>query len=188
MTVEVLQFNTRRLAFRVWQERHRAPWAAMNADPEVRRFFVSVLDEAQSSASMEAWRLQFEQQGWSNWAIELIASGEFIGFIGLSRPRGPLPFGPCVEIGWRLKRQAWGNGYATEGARECLRIGFERLELDRIVSFTALTNLPSIAVMQRIGMHDAQADFDHPNVPAGHALSRHCLYTIARPEWKSPGG
>jgi RimJ/RimL family protein N-acetyltransferase len=152
----------------------------MNADPQVMRYFPAVLTPQQSDAGIDIWLQQFAEQGWSNWAVELRATGEFIGFIGLSVPRRQLPFSPCVEVGWRLATTAWHQGYATEGARVCLRLGFERLGLTEIVSFTALLNRPSIAVMERIGMHNAGADFDHPALPAGHALARHCLYRIGQ--------
>ena len=109
-----------RLRLLVWQERHVAPFAALNADPEVMRYFPATQDEAQTRASVEAWQAQFAERGWSNWAVETRATGEFIGFIGLSVPRRPLPFSPCVEIGWRLARRFWGLGLATEGARACL--------------------------------------------------------------------
>jgi RimJ/RimL family protein N-acetyltransferase len=181
--VAPIEFETPRLALRVWQQRHRAPFAAMNADAQVMRYFAAPLSAAQSDASVDGWLGQFAAQGWSNWAVELLASGEFIGFIGLSVPRRALPFCPCVEIGWRLKRSAWGMGYATEGAKACLRVGFERLGLDEIVSFTALANRPSVAVMQRIGMRDARADFEHPALPEGHPLRPHCLYRISRAQW-----
>lgn len=115
--------------------------------------------------------------------MERKEAGELIGFIGLSVPKRQLPFSPCVEIGWRLKRSAWGKGYATEGAKECLRIGFERLGLTEIVSFTTLTNLPSRRVMERIGMTNSNADFEHPAVPEGNPLRPHCLYKISRAQW-----
>lgn len=183
MAAAPIEFDTARLALRVWQDHHRAPFAALNADAEVMRFFPSPLTPAQSDAGIDLWLAQFAAQGWSNWAVELRGTGEFIGFIGLSRPRRQLPFSPCVEIGWRLKRSAWGRGYATEGARACLRVGFERLGLAEVVSFTALVNLRSIAVMRRIGMRNAQADFEHPALPEGHALRLHCLYRIDRAAW-----
>ena len=181
------EFDTPRLALRVWQERHRAPFAAMNADPEVMRYFPAPLSAAQSDASIDLWCGQFAERGWSNWAVQRLDSGEFIGFIGLSVPRRPLPFSPCVEIGWRLKRSAWGQGFATEGAAACLREGFERLGLEEIVSFTALVNRPSIAVMERIGLRPAHADFDHPALPEGHPLRRHGLYRLGRTEWERRG-
>jgi RimJ/RimL family protein N-acetyltransferase len=183
MTTLPIELQTRRLALICWQDRHRAPFAAMNADAEVMRYFPATLNAEQSDASVHAWQAQFAERGWSNWAVELLATGEFIGFVGLSVPRRQLPFSPCVEVGWRLARCHWGQGYATEGARTSLRVGFESLGLDEIVSFTTLANLRSCAVMQRIGLHDTGQDFDHPALPQGHALRRHCLYRITRQQW-----
>lgn len=183
MAAAAIEFDTPRLALLAWQDRHREPFAAMNADPEVMQFFPALLSAEQSNAGVGVWRHQFADTGWSNWAVELRETAEFIGFIGLSVPRRQLPFSPCVEIGWRLKRAAWGHGYATEGAQACLRIGFERLALEEIVSFTTLANARSIAVMKRIGMRDAHVNFDHPAVPEGSPLRAHCLYKITRGEW-----
>lgn len=188
MATRPIEFDTPRLAFRVWQDRHRAPFAAMNADPDVMRYFPALLSPEQTNAGIDVWLGQFHEQGWSNWAVERRDSGRFIGFIGLSVPRRPLPFSPCVEIGWRLERAAWGHGYATEGARACLRVGFEQLGLEEIVSFATLTNRPSIAVMNRIGLRHADADFEHPAMQAGHPLRRHCLYKITRSQWQQQTG
>jgi RimJ/RimL family protein N-acetyltransferase len=148
------------------------------------RYFPALLSPEQTNAGIDVWRQQFADKGWSNWAVELLKTGEFIGFIGLSVPRRQLPFSPCVEIGWRLKSAAWGKGYATEGAKECLRVGFERLALEEVVSFTTLTNLPSVKVMQRIGMANTYANFEHPAVPEGNPLRPHCLYKITRAQWR----
>jgi RimJ/RimL family protein N-acetyltransferase len=178
-----VEFNTQRLAFRAWQKRHRAPFAQMNLDPEVMRYFPALQTPAQSNSGIDMWLSQFAAQGWSNWAVELASTGELLGFIGLSVPKRQLPFSPCVEIGWRLRRSAWGFGYATEGAKACLRIGFEQLDLIEVVSFTTISNEPSIAVMKRIGMLNANADFEHPALPEGHALRPHCLYKISRASW-----
>ncbi len=185
MSVLPIEFNTQRLAFRMWQDRHRAPFAAMNADADVMRYFPALMTAEQTNAGVDACCLQFLERGWGNWAVELFDSGEFIGFIGLSIPRRQLPFSPCVEIGWRLKKTAWGHGYATEGASACLQLGFEQLHLNEIVSFTALVNLRSIAVMERIGMINCQSNFEHPAVPEGHSLRPHCLYKITRSQWQS---
>jgi RimJ/RimL family protein N-acetyltransferase len=168
---------TRPLAeLRAWRDADRAPFAAMNADPEVMAFFPSPLNRAASDASIDSWQAQFAAQGWSNWAVELRGSGEFIGFVGLSVPRRQFTFSPCVEVGWRLARASWGRGFATEAARASLRFGFETLKLTEIVSMTALGNRRSRAVMERIGMRNGDEDFDHPGVPEGHAQRRHCLY------------
>ena len=178
-----VELETPRLRLRQWRDTDRAPFAALNADPEVMEFFPAPIDRAASDASIDRWQEQFAQHGWSNWAVELTDSGCFIGFVGLSVPRRVLPFSPCVEIGWRLARAFWGQGYATEAARAALRFGFDQLDLSEIVSFTAVGNARSRAVMERIGMRDAREDFEHPGVPEGHALRRHCLYRLGRQEW-----
>jgi len=178
-----IEFETARLRLRVWRDADRDAFAALNADPVVMEHFPAVLDRASSDAGIDQWLAQFAERGWSNWAAERKDGGGFIGFVGLSIPRRALPFSPCVEIGWRLARAHWGRGYATEAARGALRVGFERLGLAEIVSFTALTNVRSRRVMERIGMSDARADFEHPGVPEGHALRPHCLYRITREAW-----
>lgn len=178
-----IEFETPRLRLRVWRDADREPFAALNADPVVMAYFPSVIDRATSDAGIDAWRAQFAEQGWSDWAVEVKGGAPFIGFVGLTVPRRVLPFSPCVEIGWRLARAHWGRGYATEAATGALRVGFERLGLAEIVSFTTLANARSRAVMERIGMHDAHADFEHPGVPEGHGLRPHCLYRITRDAW-----
>jgi RimJ/RimL family protein N-acetyltransferase len=180
---KIIEFETPRLRLRQWSESDREPFAAMNADPAVMEFFPALQSRAASDTSIDAWQSQFETQGWSNWAAELIESGQFAGFVGLSVPRRALPFSPCVEIGWRMARSQWGRGLATEAARGALRVGFERLGLAEIVSFTALGNHRSRAVMQRIGMCNADQDFEHPGVPEGHPLRLHCLYRIGYSKW-----
>lgn len=120
---------------------------------------------------------RMRQQGFGLWATEVKRTKDFIGYIGLNVPIYPLPFSPCVEIGWRLAFEYWGNGYAQEGARAALAFGFEKLLLKEIVSFTTVGNLRSRRVMERIGMtHDAEGDFDHPRLPKDHPLIRHVLY------------
>ncbi|MFC5609830.1 GNAT family N-acetyltransferase [Variovorax soli] len=182
------ELPTERLILRPWRDADRDAFAALNADRVVMEFFASTLSRAASDASIDAWQKQFEQRGWSNWAVELQATGQFIGFVGLSVPVRVLPFTPCVEIGWRLARSAWGQGYATEAAREALRFGFGTLQLEEIVSFTAVVNARSRAVMERIGMHDAHEDFEHPGVSEGSPLRLHCLYRLSRRQWKENGG
>jgi len=175
-----IELETARLKLRRWRDADRAPFAALNADPAVMEFFPAPQSREASDASIDAWQAQLESRGWSNWAVELVESGEFIGFVGLSVPRRALPCSPCVEVGWRLARRFWGRGLASEAARAALGAGFERIGLAEIVSFTALGNLRSRAVMERIGMQDAHQDFEHPGVPEGHSLRPHCLYRIDR--------
>lgn len=185
MVEQSLKFETDRLAFCCWGERHREPFAAMNADPEVMRYFLSTLTREQSIAGFDHLRTQMQDRGWGLWAVERKSTREFLGFIGLSIPQREYPFSPCVEVGWRLCRDHWGHGYATEGARACLRVGFGMLGLEEIVSFTALSNLRSRAVMERIGLQNTHADFEHPAIPLGHPLRTHCLYRLTRSEWEN---
>jgi RimJ/RimL family protein N-acetyltransferase len=180
-----IELETARLKLRRWRDADRAPFAALNADPAVMEFFPAPQSREASDASIDAWQAQLESRGWSNWAVELVESGEFIGFVGLSVPRRVLPCSPCVEVGWRLARRFWGRGLASEAARAALGAGFERIGLTEIVSFTALGNLRSRAVMERIGMQNARQDFEHPGVPEGHALRLHCLYRIDRPGFEA---
>jgi RimJ/RimL family protein N-acetyltransferase len=188
MPIEPIDLRTPRLALRRWRETDRAPFAALNQDPRVMEHFPAPIPRDRSDASIDAWTEDFALQGWSNWAVERRDTGEFIGVVGLTMPRWEVPCAPCVEVGWRLRREAWGQGFATEGAGACLRVGFEQVGLGEIFSFTAVVNRPSIAVMERIGLRNLQADFEHPAMPEGHALRRHVLYRVTREEWAARRG
>jgi RimJ/RimL family protein N-acetyltransferase len=171
------ELRTERLALRQWRESDLEPWAAMNADPEVREHFPNLLTREQSAASMARFQAELDQRGYGWWAVEVLATGEFIGFTGLDPVNEDMPF-TGVEIGWRLARSAWGHGYATEAALASLAFGFDTLALSEIVAVTATTNLRSQAVMRRIGMtRDPADDFDDPGVPEG-PLRRSVLYRI----------
>jgi RimJ/RimL family protein N-acetyltransferase len=183
----VIEFNTARLELRRWRDADRDPFAAMNADPAVMEYFPALLSREQSDASIDYWQAQFAEQGWSNWAAEIAATGQFIGFVGLWVPRRTFAFSPCVEIGWRLARPHWGQGYASEAAAAALRVGFTTIGLEEVVSYTALANLRSRRVMERIGLQNANQDFDHPGVPEGNPLRRHCLYRLSRRRWQESG-
>jgi RimJ/RimL family protein N-acetyltransferase len=125
--------------------------------------------------------LHFERHGFGLYAAELIATGKFIGFIGLNVPTFDATFMPAVEIGWRLAYEQWGQGLATAGADAVVRHAFEDLKLASLVSFTTAANFRSRRVMEKIGMvHDSAADFEHPNLPEDHPLRPHVLYRIGR--------
>lgn len=182
MTLAIFVIATPRLLLRGWKAEDRAPFAAMNADPKVMRYFASPLTELETNAMLDRNAAHFEQYGFGLWAAELSSTGEFIGFIGLSVPQFEAPFTPCVEIGWRLAANHWNKGLATEGAGAVLRYGFESLRIEEIVSFTSVDNLPSRRVMEKIGMNrDPKDDFDHPRLPIGHELRRHVLYRKKAP-------
>ncbi|MFZ4773448.1 MAG: GNAT family N-acetyltransferase [Chlamydiia bacterium] len=175
--------HTERLVLRPWREEDLEPFARLNADPRVREYFLSLLTREESDQSVKLMQGHIERLGWGFWAASIKETGEFIGMIGLEEVYFSVPFVPAVEIGWRLAHEHWGKGYATEGAKAALHYGFETLNLNEIVSFTALENQRSRQVMERIGMsHSPEEDFDHPRVPDGHPLKRHVLYRISREE------
>jgi len=172
--------STPRLVLRPWRESDLAAFAALNADPAVMEHFPSVLSREESDAMAGRIMARISEHGWGNWAVEVVGGEPFIGFTGLTVPAFEAHFTPCVEVGWRLARSAWGNGYATEAARAALAFGFGELGLAQVVSFTALSNRRSMAVMERIGMR-RDGEFDHPKLDAASPLRRHALYRIDAP-------
>ncbi|MGN6742026.1 MAG: GNAT family N-acetyltransferase [Amnibacterium sp.] len=177
-----MEHRSERLLLRQWRESDREPFAALNADPVAMEHFPATLDRAASDAFADRNAQHIAEHGWGLWAIEVRETGRFIGFTGLAVPRFEAHFTPAVEVGGRLLPEAWGFGYATEAARTAVAVGFGSLGLAEIVSFTAVGNDRSRAVMRRIGMtHDPVDDFDHPALPAGHRLRRHVLYRLRRP-------
>lgn len=186
------EIRTERLVMRRWTPADLDPFAALNADPEVMAHFPGPLDRRASDALAARADAHLAGHGWGLWALE-VAVGEdrgrfagFAGFAGLAVPSWTAPFTPCVEVGWRLPRWAWGHGYATEAARAALRVGFTDLRLDQIVSFTAVSNERSRAVMRRLGMtRDPAEDFDHPRLAPGHPLARHVLHRLSAARWRA---
>ena len=174
---DLIEFETERLLLRQWSSADRAPFAALNADPRVMEFFPATLGSAESDAMATRCERLMQERGWGLWAAELKATREFIGFAGLHTPSADLPFSPCVEIGWRLSYPHWRKGLATEAARGALHVGFTTLGLNEIVSFTAVGNSRSRAVMQRLHMRES-GTFEHPHVPEGSPLRLHCLYRL----------
>jgi RimJ/RimL family protein N-acetyltransferase len=170
---------TPRLRLRPWRESDLEPFAVMNADPRVMEHLSGVKSREESDAQAARIIAKFASRGWGLWAVEVAGGAPFIGFTGLAVPDFEAHFTPCTEIGWRLAHDAWGRGYATEAARAVLACGFAALGLEEIVSFTAVTNKRSAAVMERLGMRCA-GEFDHPRFAEGNPIRRHVLYRIAR--------
>ncbi|MFD4601884.1 GNAT family N-acetyltransferase [Streptomyces sp. NPDC058464] len=173
------ELRTDRLLLRRWRESDLEPWAATNADPEVREHLGELLAREQSDAAVALMQAEFDERGFGWWALEARETGEFIGRAGLDEVGKDMPFAG-VDIGWRLMRSAWGHGYATEAALACLAFGFEALGLLEVVASTTVHNLRSQAVMRRIGMtRDPADDFEDPTVPEG-PLRPCVLYRIRR--------
>ena len=178
------RLQTDRLLMRRWQDSDREPFAALNGDPETMQFFPATLDRAASDAMVDRIESLFDRQGYGLWALEIAATGEFIGFTGLNSLPDGLPGTRVgaggVEVGWRLARTAWHHGYATEAARVALDVAFGGAGLTEVWSFTAVLNEPSQAVMRRLEMAEV-ARFEHARIPGGHPLRPHVLYHLARP-------
>lgn len=184
MRVSTPTLQTPRLLLRPWRNDDLAPFAALNADPRVMAYFPNTLSRAQSDAMVGRIRQHFVAHGYGLWALETRGGAPFIGFVGLKQVDFEAPFVPAVEVGWRLSFDAWGHGYASEGAREVLRFSFEQAGLEQVVSFTAAGNTRSRAVMSRIGLtHDPSQDFDHPRLAFESPLRRHVFYRISQSEF-----
>jgi 3-dehydroquinate dehydratase/shikimate dehydrogenase len=180
------QINTKRLILRPWCQEDLDKFVKLNSDLRVMEYFPSIKSFGESRDEYNRILEHFSKYGWGLWAVSLLNEIDFIGFIGLRFDDSPAPFTPAVEIGWRLAFDYWGKGYATEGALAALQYGFEVLNLNEIVSFTAVQNMRSRKVMEKIGMHhDPKDDFDHPKLPEGHSLRRHVLYRMNHSEWRS---
>jgi RimJ/RimL family protein N-acetyltransferase len=173
--------ETERLRLRNWQLSDREPFAQLNIDPRVMEFFPKRLSREESDAMVDRIESHFRAKGFGLYAAELRSDGRFVGYIGLHTPTFEAHFTPCVEIGWRVSSDVWGQGLATEGARAVVRHAFQELGLDEILSFTVPANQRSIRVMQKLGMtHDGADDFEHSNLPICHPLRSHVLYRLRR--------
>lgn len=174
---KVPELRTDRLLLHRWRDADVAHFAAINADPEVMEFFPSIQSYAETEAMVGRIEACFDEHGFGLWAVEIPEVAPCIGFVGLYPVTFDSHFTPAVEVGWRLGKEWWGSGYATEAGRAALAFGFDEIGLDEIVSFTAVANERSQRVMERLGMtHNSADDFDHPRLAEGHWLRRHVLY------------
>ena len=170
--------KTGRLGLRSWYYPDLAVFTEMNCNPDVMRHFPKLMS-VEETKNLYRRLLQHQAEfGYCFFAADILETGEFIGFVGLMNTRIESHFTPCIEIGWRLTPSAWGKGYATEGAKGCLKWAFENLDAEKIYAYTPQSNLPSQRVMQKIGM-SAAGTFLHPLLQ-GHRLEEHVLYVIER--------
>lgn len=181
--------ETERLYLRQWQASDFAVFAEINADPEVMKYFPKLLTPKVSDIIASKCQQLIANQGWGLWAVCLKdrskENGAFIGFVGLNDTHADMSFAPAVEIAWRLHKDYWGQGYATEAARAALNFAFTELSLDEVVSFTAVINKRSQLIMERIGMMDTRANFYHPALNPNHRLAEHVLYNMTRQQWNN---
>ena len=173
------ELETERLLLRGWRTGDLEPFAEMNADPLVMEHFPSAMTAQETGLMVARIEPAFEEHDFGLFAVEVKSTNTFIGFCGLSVPYIDAPFMPAVEVGWRLAKQHWGNGYATEAARAAIVYGFGTAGLDEIVSFAIPANQRSLKVMERLGMtHDPRDDFDHPRFLDDERLRHHLLYRM----------
>ncbi len=183
MLITVIQPQTPRLLLRQWSPEDRLPFAFLNADAAVMRYFPKRLNAEESDAVAARAENGIRERGWGFWAVEVRGEEPFVGLVGISPVPDDMPFAPGVEICWRLAREHWGKGYATEAGRAALQVAFETLLLPEILAFAVATNIRSLAVMDRLGMERGD-DFEHPNLPVGHPLRRHALYRLSAESWR----
>lgn len=178
-----MRLETDRLILRLWHEEDLEPFAAMSRDEEVMRWLGGVLTRERARAYMERAHDAFARLGMCRYAIERRSDGAFIGACGLMPSFEELPVPPFIDMGWRLGRQAWGHGYATEAARAVLHDGFTRLDLPEIDAITAAINLRSRAVMERLGMtYDAElSGFPGPGHDPSDPMRPTVFYRARRP-------
>jgi len=173
-------FTSERLGFREWTLNDLPELAAMNADKAVMEHFPAPLSQEESAALLDRLQQHYTKSGYTYFATEVLATGEFIGFIGLAYQEYQTAFTPATDIGWRLKQSAWGNGYATEGAKRCLQLAFDELKLQRVISTCTQSNTKSARVMQKIGMK-YKGTFIHPKL-ADYPDMQECVwYAIDSP-------
>lgn len=177
----VVPLRTERLLMRGFRRSDLEPFGEMNADPVVMEHFARPMTRQDTEAFVDRIMGHWQERGWGLWALERSDTGEFIGFAGLWPVRFESAFEPKVEVGWRLAAAHWGHGFATEAARAALGFAFDTLGWQEVTSFTAVGNLRSQAVMERLGMRrEARWDFEHPSVPVGHPVRPHVFYRISR--------
>ena len=172
---------TERLILRKWIDADFMPFAEMNKDIDVMKYYPSLSNEEETAAMMKRINSHFEQHGFGLFAVEKLNTKEFIGYTGFMIQSFESFFTPCIEIGWRLKKEEWNKGYATEAAEACLKYGFDTLQFKTIYSFTAVINSASERVMQKIGMIK-DGEFNHPKIASTSLLWRHVLYVISNKE------
>lgn len=174
-------FESQRLGFRRWKKSDRDPFAAMTADPEVMRYFPKPLEKDEAGRLIGRFETHMDDKGYTMWAVERKEDGVFIGFIGLLEITMPIEGQGAAEIGWRLDKRYWKQGYAVEGAEACLAYAWGPLGMAEVYSFTSVINQPSETVMKRIGMAKI-GEFEHPKLGRESPLKKHVLYKINRQE------
>jgi len=182
---KVIELETQRLKLRQWCKSDLPLFATMNADPQVMAYYPNTLSGTESNTMANKLKSLIVERTWGFWAVEIKTNKTFIGFVGLHQPTFDLPVTPCVEIAWRLGKEHWGRGYATEAAHAALNFAFDVLTLNEVYSFTSVANEKSSAVMERLNMQNMKSNFEHPIIPENHPLREHVLYKMTAEQWRN---
>jgi RimJ/RimL family protein N-acetyltransferase len=177
-------FTSERLGFRNWLDKDVQPMSALNSDPEVMKYFPRTQTLANTQTFITRMQHMFAEKGYCYFAVDLLEDHSFIGFIGLMWQKDKALPVPYTDIGWRLKRSAWGNGYATEGAQACLKYAFQQLKLDRLLATATVENAPSESVMKKIGMHKI-GEYNDPVFEHHPIYNACCIYEIRAEDYQA---
>lgn len=176
-------FRSRRLGFRNWTKEDLTEFAKINADPEVMEHFPKPISKEETAEFIDRLKKHYQKNGFNYFAAEILDSGELIGFIGLAFQDYKSEFTPAVDIGWRLKKSAWGKGYATEGAKKCLEFAFQKLNLETVISTCIEKNSKSENVMKKVGMEKI-GEFKHPKLKDYPDYEKCFCYGITKKMWQ----
>ena len=167
--------KTERLGLRNWISNDLEPFTKMSQDEEVMNYFPKLLSPEECNYFIKRMQLHFKEFEFCYFAVDILETGEFIGFTGMLNQTYKSHFTPCIDIGWRLKRSSWGNGYATEAAKGCLKYAANELNLKEIYSLASTPNINSISIMKKIGMtYDSK--FHHPALIDNDRLKECMVY------------
>ncbi|MEO1011681.1 MAG: GNAT family N-acetyltransferase [Bacteroidota bacterium] len=180
---EAYIFRSERLGFRNWRGIDLPEFARINSDLEVMEHFPKPLTEKETAELMDRLKQHYIKNGYTYFATEILESGEFIGFIGLAFQDYKTRFTPAVDVGWRLKKSAWGKGFATEGAKKYLDFAFNELDLNKVISTCTEKNYRSENVMKKIGM-EKMGEFNHPKLREYPEYEKCVCYGIERSMWQ----
>lgn len=171
--------ETQRLILRCLTDEDLVKFSLINSDPQVMEYFPSIIDERTTMKMIRNEQETFSREGYCLFACVLKENEAFIGFVGLHEVGINAPFVPAVEVGWRLAKEHWNQGYATEAALAVINFGFSEIGLLEIVSFTSCLNKASIRVMEKCGLtRNHKDDFLHPKLKNTDALAPHVLFRI----------
>jgi RimJ/RimL family protein N-acetyltransferase len=176
--------DTPRLTLRDWREDDWPEFWRLTNTPAVMRWLGGVMDEAGQAAARARVDSYKAEHGHTFWLVERREDGALLGFCGLKRSNqagGPIGM---MEVGWRLREDAWGKGYAKEAAAASLDLAFGRFGAEEVIALTVQHNAASWGLMERLGM-ERREDLDFGSAEFDPENPRIIVYSIAREDWEA---